>query len=210
MPGRKPTRRQAKRSVGRRKPTLPPRPNPLALRLALKRRKAGALAIALILVFAIACIDRFGGVLPVQDDWRKYHGQSFAVARVIDGDTIDLRVPDGDKPTTRVRLWGVDTPELAKPDKSLPAEPWAEEARAYTRERVEGRRVTLELQKHRARGRYGRVLAYVRLDDGADLNAELIERGLSEHDDRWSHDRSEQYADLERDARQGGRGLWSD
>jgi micrococcal nuclease len=178
--------------------------------MALSRRKSAALAIALVLVFTIACIDRFGGVLPVQDDWRRYHGQSFVVARVVDGDTIDLRYPDGDKPTTRVRLWGVDTPERAKRDKGLPAEPWAEEATAYTRRRVEGRRVTLELQEHRRRGRYGRLLAYVRLDDGSDLNAELIERGLSEHDDRWSHDRSEAYAELERRAKRAERGLWAD
>lgn len=184
--------------------------DPLSLHRYLRRRRAGALALALLVIFAIACIDRFGGVLPVQDDWDKYHGQSFKVMRVVDGDTLDLRVVDGDRPTTRVRLWGVDTPELAKRGNNQPPERWGEEAKAYVRERVEGKTVTLELQDHRLRGRYGRVLAYVVLPDGSDLNAELIERGYSKHDDRWGHDRSSPYAELERQARQGGRGLWSD
>ena len=185
-------------------------PDPLALSRKLRVSKAAALIIALLIIVAIACVDRYGGVLPVEDDWRRYEGRQFEVARVIDGDTIDIRAADGDHPTTRIRLWGVDTPELAKRDTGKPAEPWAEEARAYTLSRVQGKRVTLELQPHRLRGRYGRLLAYVVLPDGKVLNAELIEQGLSEHDDRWSHDHAAEYDALERSARRRGVGLWSE
>lgn len=173
-------------------------------------RKAGALILALLIIVAISVLDRAGGVLPVADDWRRYHDQEFEVARVIDGDTIELRVADRDKATTKVRLWGVDTPEVAKTGSSEPAEPWADEATAFTRERLEGKEVTLILQRHRLRGGYGRLLAYVILPDGSDLSAQLIEQGYSKHDDRWSHDRSEAYAALELRARRAGRGIWSD
>lgn len=184
--------------------------NPIALARQLRRRKAAGLVIALLLIIAIALIDRLGGALPVGDDWHRYHDKSFEVVRVIDGDTLDLRIADGERQTTRVRLWGVDTPELARPGRDGPSEPFAEEAAALARELAEGRRVRLYLQEHRVRGRYGRLLAYVELPDGRVLNAELIEQGLSEHDDRWSHDRSEAYEQLEQRARAQRRGLWSD
>lgn len=202
-------RRPSRRAHRQRRGSTPRNPGPLILRHALRRNKAAALVIALLLVIAIAVLDRAGGVLPVGDDWRRYHGKSFEVVRVIDGDTLVLLVPDGDKPTTTVRLWGVDTPELAKPRQQRPAEPLAEEAKAFTARRVGGQRVMLKLQDHRLRGRYGRVLAYVVLQDGSTLNAKLIERGFSEHDDRWSHDRAEAFEALETRARADGRGLWS-
>lgn len=183
--------------------------DPLALYSRMSRRKLTLLVIGLLILIALGCIDRYAGVLPVDDDWRRYEGKAFEVVRVVDGDTLDLRMGDGDSPTTRVRLWGVDTPELAKPGSNQPAEPWAEESKAYVTDRVQGKRVTLKLQEHRLRGRYGRLLAYVVLPDGSVLNAELIERGFSEHDDRWSHDRSSDYDALERAARQQQRGLWS-
>lgn len=174
----------------------------------MRRRKALGLVVALAIIVAISALDRVGGVLPVADDWHRYHGQTFDVARVVDGDTIDLRVPDGERAATRIRLWGVDTPELGRGGE--PDEAWAKAARDYTSERVQGERITVYLQAHRLRGGFGRLLAYVELPDGRDLNAELIAAGLSPHDDRWGHDRVDTYEQAEQDARRKRRGLWSD
>lgn len=184
--------------------------DPLVLAQLLRRRKAAGFVIALLIIIALVTLDRTAGLLPVDDDWHRYHEQSFEVVRVIDGDTIDLRVPDGDKSTTRVRLWGVDTPEMARGNDGESAEPWAQEATDFTKAAAQGQRVTLILQEHRLRGGFGRLLAYVVLPDGRVLNAELIKNGLSPHDDRWGHDRAEAYADLEQEARQSRRGIWSD
>ncbi len=203
---RRTTRHPRRKKRARARGTL----DPFALRRRLSKRRLASLTLACLIILAIALLDHAAGVLPVGDDWHRYHDRSFEVARVIDGDTIVLRVPDGDSATTTVRLWGVDTPELAKPGTERPAEPFAEAATAFTRELVQGSRVRLELQDHRLRGRYGRLLAYVVLADGSVLNAELIEHGLSKHDDRWGHDRSADYAELERRARAEKRGLWSD
>lgn len=190
------------------KPAAQVRLDPNALAKAIRRRNwVAALGVVALLV-VIATQDQWLDVLPVDDDWHKYHGQAFEVARVVDGDTIDLRVADGDKATTRVRLWGVDTPELAK-GKAKPAEPWAEAAADYTRQRVTGRQVVVSLQSQRPRGRYGRLLVYLELPDGGVLNDELIAQGLSPHDGRWGHDRAEAYDALQREARRSGRGLWS-
>lgn len=183
--------------------------DPHRLGRALKQRKAAGLLIALVLVVVIALLDRGAGVLPVDDDWHRYHEQTFEVLRVIDGDTFELSVPDGERATTRVRLWGVNTPEMGRPAEDLPPQPGAEAATAFTRDLLAGQRVTLHLQSHRLRGGYGRLLAYVELPDGRFLNAALIENGLSKHDDRWGHDRAEQYEALEKQAREGRKGLWA-
>ncbi len=179
------------------------------MRKLLRKQKLSGLVIALIIIIVIAAVDRFGGVLPVDDDWRRYDGQRFEVVRVVDGDTLDVRVADGDKPTTRVRLWGVDTPELAKPAEYKPAEPFALEATAFSQSLAQGQFVTLELQQSRVRERYGRLLAYVVLPDGSVLNARLIEEGFSEHDGRWSHEEADAYDALEQRARAQKRGLWA-
>lgn len=202
--------RRPKRPTRRPRKTDKALPDPIAFGRLLKRRRAKGLLIFLVIVIGLILIDRVGGTLPVGDDWHRYHGQSFEVVRVVDGDTLIIRAADGDKPTTRIRLWGVDTPELARNGGERPAEPWADEATAFARQHLEGERVTLELEQHRLRDRYARVLAHVVLPDGEMLNERLILAGLSEHDDRWSHGRAEAYERSEQRARRDKAGLWSD
>lgn len=183
--------------------------DPLKLGRMLQRRKAAGLILALAIIVVIALLDRWAGVLPVDDDWHRYHGQTFEVTRAVDGDTLVLNVPDGDEATTRVRLWGVNTAEMNFSDPNKLPEPWAQEATDFTQRLTQGQRVTLHLQDHRLRGGFGRLLAYVELPDGRVLNAELIKEGLSKHDDRWGHDRLQAYDALEDQARQDRRGLWA-
>ncbi|MFQ5796314.1 MAG: thermonuclease family protein [Candidatus Bipolaricaulia bacterium] len=51
------------------------------------------------------------------------------MVRVVDGDTIVVRLTDGSEET--VRLIGVDTPEMVHPNR--PVEPWVPEASAFTK-----------------------------------------------------------------------------
>jgi len=181
---------------------------PIAFGRSLSRRRLIILILTLILTAALVLLDLQVGGSVAGDDWRRYHGQQYLVVRVVDGDTFDLAVSDGDEPTTRVRLWGVDTPEMARRDGS-PAEPFAEDATALTRELVEGKTVTVYLENHRLRGSYGRLLAYVELADGTLLNVRLIEAGFSEADNRWSHRLMPEFTQAEQRARAVGAGLWS-
>ena len=153
--------------------------------------------------------DRAGWLLDDPGDWARYEGKTFEVTRVVDGDTLDVRAPDGSHATTRVRLWGIDAPEHARPDRNRPAEPFAQEATDWLSRRCEGRSVTLRLQRHRLRGRYGRLLAYVELADGLVVNEGLISAGLAPIDRRFSHDRMHHYERLERDAQQQRVGVWA-
>jgi micrococcal nuclease len=126
------------------------------------------------------------------------------VQRVIDGDTLMLGTGE------RVRLIGVDTPETNHPEK--PVEYFAKEASAFTRRMAEGKRIKLDYDdanKHiDHKDRYGRTLAYVWLEDGSLLNAEIIRQGYGHALTRYPFSRMEEFRRLEREAREQGWGLW--
>ena len=89
---------------------------------------------------------------------------------VDDGDSIGIAGGE------RVRYLGINAPELAH-DRE-PSEPYGEEARIFNEQLVLGRWVRLELGDER-RDRYGRLLAYVFLEDGRFINGELVRQGFA-------------------------------
>jgi len=123
------------------------------------------------------------------------------VERVVDGDTI---IVEG---VGRVRLIGVDTPETVHPNR--PVEFFGKEASAFTKRLLEGKRVRLEYDQER-QDRYGRTLAYVYLDDGTFVNAEIIRRGYGHAYPRFPFRHMEAFRQFEREARDNRRGLWGD
>jgi micrococcal nuclease len=100
------------------------------------------------------------------------------VTHVVDGDTIDVKLADGDEET--VRYIGIDTPETVKP--GTPVQCGGPEAHEVNDRLVYGHTVTLRFDAER-RDVYGRLLAYVYLPrPGARplfVNAELARRGLA-------------------------------
>jgi len=173
------------------------------------RRTLPALGVVVALGL-LGLIDHRGWLLYEGGDWTRYNGWTFAVVRVTDGDTLWIDAPDGDQDVTRVRLWGIDTPEKAWHDPPRPGEPFAEEASALSTRLALNQPVTLWLQRHRVRGAYGRLLAYAELPDGTVLNEELLIRGLARFDDRWPHEHLERYRLLEEQARKDGVHLWGE
>ena len=98
------------------------------------------------------------------------------VVDVIDGDTVLVRARIwlGQEVETRVRLDGVDTPELR--GKCQAARRLARQARAFVQARVGGRQVILRDIQY---GKYaGRVVARIQTPDGDDLADALIAAGL--------------------------------
>ena len=140
-------------------------------------------------------------------DQRRYHDRKFRVARVVDGDTIDLDEPDGRDPVTRVRLWGVDSPEIASAGGG--SMHFGPEASAFARETLEGRDVHLVLSPKRTRDKYRRVLAYVFLERGGVMFNELLaEEGCAYADRRFAHHFKDRFESAENRARAARRGLW--
>ncbi len=164
---------------------------------------------AVVLLAAAAALDRLGLLGRQGTDHERYHNGVFTVARVVDGDTIDIDVPDGEHTRTRVRLWGVDAPEPWRSGRA--AMYFAEQASEFARQTVGGRQVRIELSPHRTRGRYGRLLAYVYLvETGQMLNEMLLETGHAYADRRFDHVRKARFAELELRAQRAKRGLWTD
>lgn len=124
------------------------------------------------------------------------------VVRVVDGDTIHVRLPDR---VEKVRYIGVNTPEIHHPTRGR--EPGGEEALRVNEDLVSGRLVRLELDVQ-SRDRYGRLLAYVWVGDLM-VNAELVRRGFAQTMTVPPNVRHQGlFLRLEREARALGRGLW--
>jgi micrococcal nuclease len=133
------------------------------------------------------------------------HGSAGAVVtRVVDGDTIGVRL--GGRRYT-VRYIGIDTPETVKP--RAPVQCYGPAASAYNHRLVEGQRVTLRLDAE-PRDRYGRLLAYVyRRRDGLFVNAELVRGGFARTLEIPPNTRhAGELRRLQRAARTAARGLW--
>jgi len=161
-------------------------------------------------VVALVIADQRGWLLVQHtDDMQVYHGRQAQVLRIIDGDTLEIDQSDHvqDHSATRIRLCGIDCPETAKHDRI--AEPWAQQAIEFARNQVNGYVVTLTLESHRTRDKFGRLLAHVELEDGRNLNETLLDAGLAQVDERWPHTRLSRYAQVERSARRRAVGLWS-
>ena len=125
------------------------------------------------------------------------------VLRVVDGDTIKVRL-DGGR-VERVRYIGIDTPESVKP--GTPVQCYAEKASHYNAALVAGRAVMLKTDAEQ-RDRYGRLLAYV-YAGRVFVNRVLVARGYARTltiPPNVAH--AGEFARLARRARTDGIGLW--
>ena len=125
-----------------------------------------------------------------------------AVVRVVDGDTIYVRLADR---VEKIRYIGVNAPEVHHPIKG--EEPGGREAAAVNRRLVGGRHVRHELDV-RTRDRYGRLLAYVWAGDTM-VNAELVRLGYAQVMTVPPNVKYQRlFIELQREARESHRGLW--
>lgn len=131
------------------------------------------------------------------------------VTRVVDGDTIDVRI-DGGGEIEKVRLLGINTPESVDPRR--PVQCFGKEASAFAKQLMEGKRVALkEDVQADNRDKYGRLLRNILLEDGTDVNALLIKEGYAYAYVSFplNKQRKAEMRRLEQEARTAKRGLWS-
>lgn len=122
----------------------------------------------------------------------------------MDGDTLHVLRRGRD---VTVRLIGIDTPEVGWYGGT--AECYGAQAGRFAMRLLEGERVTLELDEERL-DQYGRLLAYVSLEDGRMVNVLLVRRGFATLTIYPPNDRHEDRLRAAEDAaRAEGAGLWS-
>ncbi|HEY5442426.1 MAG TPA: thermonuclease family protein, partial [Candidatus Saccharimonadales bacterium] len=125
----------------------------------------------LILALALgAVIIAFGHL---NDVLKKHQPGLYSVNRFIDGDTIIVNMNGH---TEKIRFIGVDTPETHKPN--TPVQCYGPAAAAFTKSTIGHSRVRLVSDSLSTdRDRYGRLLRYVYLPNGTNVDQELIRTG---------------------------------
>ncbi|MDD5438237.1 MAG: thermonuclease family protein [Patescibacteria group bacterium] len=132
------------------------------------------------------------------------------VVRVVDGDTIDVKLDSEPEKEYKVRLLGVNTPETVDPRR--PVQCFGHEASDFTKASLNGKRIWLAADSQAdERDKYGRLLRNVYLDDGTDFNAKLVSQGYAYAYVSFPQDpaRKAEIRRLETEAKTEKRGLWA-
>jgi len=135
----------------------------------------------------------------------------YPVVHVVDGDTIDVQ-KDGKK--VRMRLIGIDTPEVVDPRK--PVQCFGKEASQEMHTLVDGTSVRLETDPTQGLyDKYGRLLAYVYAPanvrpEGILINEYLIAQGYAhEYTYRLPYKYQAEFKAAEKAAHEAQTGLWA-
>jgi micrococcal nuclease len=128
--------------------------------------------------------------------------------KVIDGDTIKVRLADGRK--IKVRFLGIDAPESSSYRYGY-TEKYGRTAKSFITCLLLNQQVNLLVYKTRSgriyRGRYKRVLAYVYLN-GIDISKLLLLRGFAKVYRKKRCLRFDEFITYERRAKYLGLGIW--
>jgi len=130
------------------------------------------------------------------------------VARVIDGDTVAVQLNDGKEVV--LRLIGIDTPETNHLSK--PVECFGRQATKKAQEMLTNKQVTLVFNDSQGQyDKYDRLLTYIILPDGTNVNKAMIKRGYAfEYTYNTSYKYQDEFKTAERSARANERGLWAE
>lgn len=117
-------------------------------------------------------------------------GFSAKVVKVSDGDTISVLTED--KKQIRIRLYGIDAPELKQP--------FGKSSRIFLSDIIAGKFVNI---KQEGKDKYGRILATIYLKD-KDINAYIVDNGYA-----WAFEKySKRYMSQQSKAKFLKLGLW--
>lgn len=130
----------------------------------------------------------------------------YRVVEVADGDTITVSMGGAEE---RIRMIGVDTPETHHPEK--PVQCFGVAASNFTKDLLDGKTVRLESDPENTnRDRYNRLLRYVYTESGELVNKKIISDGYGFAYTSFPFTKLEEFRAAEAEARQTGKGLWSD
>ncbi len=134
-------------------------------------------------------------------------GAETRVVRVIDGDTVVVK--EGAE-KVRIRLIGVDAPEIVHPDYEK-NDYYGPESKACLAQMIEGTTVLLVYDgpgKKPKKDDYGRTLAYI-YKNGENVNAAMIQKGCARAYRKYPHSERDRFIDLEMESKKAKRGMWS-
>ncbi|HOX41133.1 MAG TPA: thermonuclease family protein [bacterium] len=130
----------------------------------------------------------------------------YEVVKVVDGDTLDINI---NGTAQRIRLIGVDTPEIVDP--RIPVQCFGKEASDKAKSILTGKKVAIEDDASQGdKDRYDRLLRYVYLEDGTHFNKQMISDGYAfEYTYNVPYRYQLDFKAAEKAARESSNGLWS-
>lgn len=149
-----------------------------------------------------------------QHNWFASAGQAvesnqpglYSISHFVDGDTIAV---DMNGKTETIRFIGIDTPETHKPN--TPVQCYGPAAAAHTQNAIkaQGSKVRLVSDSLSTnRDRYNRLLRYVYLPDGTDLNELNVQEGYAFYYPYFPFTKAKQFQADEQAAMAAHKGLW--
>lgn len=100
----------------------------------------------------------------------------YKVSKITDGDTFYVTTSSSEK--YKIRLIGIDAPETRNVGVKVRKEYFGTEAKIFVTQLLKNKKVKLTFDVQKT-DRYGRVLAYVYLENGVFLNQYLVENGFA-------------------------------
>ena len=100
----------------------------------------------------------------------------YKVSKITDGDTFYVTTSSSEK--YKIRLIGIDAPETRNVGVKVRKEYFGTEAKIFVTQILKNKKVKLTFDVQKT-DRYGRVLAYVYLENGIFLNQYLVEKGYA-------------------------------
>ncbi len=130
----------------------------------------------------------------------------YSVVKVVDGDTINVSL---DNKTEKVRLLGINTPEVVDP--RVPVQCFGKEASDFAKSILAGKKVRLEPDPTQGDvDSYGRLLRYVYLEDDTFVNKLMIEKGYAfEYTYKLPYKYRDEFRAAQKTASEQNLGLWS-
>ena len=121
------------------------------------------------LIFLFTFLFFFAQAQLQQNTWYK-------VSKITDGDTFYVTTSSSEK--YKIRLIGIDAPETRNVGVKVRKEYFGTEAKIFVTQLLKNKKVKLIFDVQKT-DRYGRVLAYVYLENGIFLNQYLVEKGYA-------------------------------
>ena len=130
----------------------------------------------------------------------------YKVSKITDGDTFYVTTSSSEK--YKIRLIGIDAPETRNVGVKVRKEYFGTEAKNFVTQLLRNKKVKLTFDVQKT-DRYGRVLAYVYLENGIFLNQYLVEKGYAVVSTFPPNVKFvEKFTQAERNARKQKLGMW--
>lgn len=183
------------------------------MKISLKKKQKKQI-ISIVIIIIILLIGLITGATNKEEIWKIITGKTDTsnsqkgckVISVVDGDTFKIMYEGKEE---KVRLIGIDTPESVHPDKSKNTE-YGIQVSNYVKELIEEKEVKLEFDVSQ-RDKYGRLLAYVYLENNEMLNEKLLKEGyakISTYPPNVKY--VEQFTKIQEESRRNEVGLWKE